>query len=112
MDLTQFKAYRWKSIALACVVLILIVVGGFAAWNWHENRAALAASPVTSLPSGYLPASATFLRNFDDLVSKQNKLNTQIAAFQRTIPNGYTFDPQMRAFKPVLPAPPPAPPKP
>lgn len=78
----------------------------------YENHATLAASPVENLPAGYLKASSGFLKNYDSLVARQNKLQEDIKEFQSRIPNGYAFDYQFRAFKPTPPPAAPSPAKP
>jgi hypothetical protein len=88
------------------IAIILIVGGGI--WGGvalYQNHAAAAAEPTLSLPSGYLKASPSFLREFDAAVAEQNKFQTMVQKLNGRIPQGYQFDQQFRAFKPLPAAP-------
>lgn len=81
-------------------VMALAVWGGI---TLYQNRSANAAEPTMNLPAGYLRASPSFLREFDAAVAEQDKFQKMVQHLNGRIPQGYQFDQQFRAMKPLPP---------
>jgi hypothetical protein len=91
-----------ETLITVCIVAGLII-GSYEGYERYEDHVAESQSSVETLPAAYIKPSATFLRQYDALVKRQQSLTYDATVWRSKIPDGYIFDVQMRAFKPAPP---------
>jgi len=84
------------------IVLGLAMISGGIGWQHVSGQRAAAEAATKDLPAGYLRASESFVREFEDVKKSYEHLQTRV-------PAGYVYDAALAAFKPAAaPAPAPA----
>jgi len=79
------------------IVLAIVMVTGAIGWQHVSGQRAAAEAATKDLPAGYLRASESFVREFEDVKKSYEHLQTRV-------PAGYVYDAALAAFKPAAPA--------